>query len=83
MSLAEEILEQPLELIDGVERKLADLATRKQLTLFTKGHLEEQRLKIQRSGLGRFFAHTAIVKEKGSAYRKLISARGLPPDPRG
>jgi putative hydrolase of the HAD superfamily len=78
MSLAERILEQPVELIDGVEETLAELASRHDLTLFTKGHPDEQRMKVDRSGLGRYFAHTAIVKEKdAAAYRKLVDERGF------
>jgi putative hydrolase of the HAD superfamily len=77
MSLAERILEQPIELIEGVEETLEILAARHDLTLFTKGHPEEQRLKVDRSGLGRYFVHTAIVKEKDSAaYRRLTEDRG-------
>jgi len=78
MSLAERILEQPIELIDGVEETLSYLALRHDLTLFTKGHPEEQRLKFDRSGLGRYFAHTAIVKEKDApAYRRLAEERSF------
>jgi len=78
MSLAEQILEAPLEIIEGVEETLADLASRHDLTLFTKGHPEEQRFKVDRSGLGRYFSHTAIVKEKdAAAYRRLAAERGL------
>jgi len=81
MSLAERILEQPLELIQGVEETLAELCSRHDLTLFTKGHPEEQRLKVDRSGLGRYFAHTAIVKEKdAAAYRQLVNERGFAPE---
>jgi putative hydrolase of the HAD superfamily len=81
MSLAERILEQPLELIEGVEETLGYLAGKYDLTLFTKGHPEEQRLKIDRSGVGSYFAHTAIVKEKDApAYRRLVEERGLDPD---
>jgi putative hydrolase of the HAD superfamily len=80
MSLAERILEQPLEVIEGVEETLAELAARHELALFTKGHPEEQRMKVDRSGLGRYFAHTAIVKEKdAAAYRRLVDARGFLP----
>lgn len=76
MSLAERILEQPLEVIDGVEETLAELAQRHELTVFTKGHPEEQRMKIDRSGLGRYFTHTAIVKEKDAlAYQRLVEER--------
>ena len=73
MSLAERILEQPIELIEGVEETLAELTQRHRLALFTKGHPDEQRMKVDRSGLSRHFSHTAIVKEKDSpAYLNLI-----------
>jgi putative hydrolase of the HAD superfamily len=78
MSFAERILECPMELIDGVADTLAYLAPRHDLTLFTKGHPDEQKLKLDRSGLGAHFAHTAIVKEKDSAaYGKLVAERGF------
>lgn len=81
MSFAERILEQPLELISGVRETLEYLSPRHDLTLFTKGHPEEQRLKIDRSGLGAYFGHTAIVKEKDSAaYAELARERGLDPE---
>jgi putative hydrolase of the HAD superfamily len=80
MALAERILEQPLELIEGVEETLDYLSGKHDLTLFTKGHPEEQRLKVDRSGLGKYFRHTAIVKEKDApAYRRLVAERDLEP----
>jgi putative hydrolase of the HAD superfamily len=80
MRFAERILEQPIELIEGVSDTLAYLAARHELTLFTKGHPDEQTLKIERSGLAPFFAHTAIVHEKNAeAYRQLVGERGLDP----
>jgi putative hydrolase of the HAD superfamily len=81
MSLAERILEQPIELLAGVEETLEYLAARHDLTLFTKGHVEEQRMKVDRSGLGRYFNHTAIVREKDApAYRRLTEERGFDPE---
>jgi putative hydrolase of the HAD superfamily len=80
MSLAVRILEQPIELIEGVEETLRELQQRHDLTLFTKGHPEEQRMKVDRSELGRYFAHTAIVREKdAAAYRQLVEERSLDP----
>jgi putative hydrolase of the HAD superfamily len=77
---AERILEQPIEMIEGVEETLAYLAERHELTLFTKGHPDEQALKIDRSGLRDYFAHTAIVREKDAdAYRALASQRAMEP----
>jgi len=78
MRFAERILDRPMQVIDGVPETLAYLASRHDLTLFTKGHVEEQKLKLDRSGLGGYFGHTAIVKEKDrEAYEKLVRERGL------
>jgi putative hydrolase of the HAD superfamily len=80
MGFAERILECPMEVIAGVAETLAYLAPRHDLTLFTKGHPEEQKLKIDRSGLAGFFAHTAIVREKdAAAYRNLVQQRRMDP----
>jgi putative hydrolase of the HAD superfamily len=78
MSFAERILECPMEVIEGVAETLDYLASRHELTLFTKGHPDEQKLKIDRSGLGGYFAHTAIVKEKDrQAYTRLVAERQI------
>jgi putative hydrolase of the HAD superfamily len=53
MGFAQRILECPMEVIPGVRETLEFLAPRHDLTLFTKGHADEQKLKIDRSGLGR------------------------------
>jgi putative hydrolase of the HAD superfamily len=81
MGFAERILECPMEVIEGVPETLEYLSLRHDLTLFTKGHPEEQKLKVDRSGLGVFFHHTAIVKEKDpAAYRRLVEERSMDPD---
>jgi putative hydrolase of the HAD superfamily len=78
---ARRIMEQPIEMIEGVPETLEYLASRHDLTLFTKGHAEEQKLKIDRSGLGIWFGHTAIVREKDAAsYSLLVRERELDPD---
>ncbi len=78
MSFAERILECPMEVIEGVPETLEYLSRRHDLTLFTKGHPEEQKLKIDRSGLGIYFGHLAIVKEKDApAYLRLAEERGI------
>jgi putative hydrolase of the HAD superfamily len=80
MSFAERILEQPLEMIEGVRETIEYLAPRHELILFTKGHPEEQKLKIEASGLAPHFRHTAIVKEKDAgSFRELVQERGLTP----
>jgi putative hydrolase of the HAD superfamily len=78
MSFAEKILECPIELIHGVAETLEVLSRRHDLTIFTKGDPEEQKFKIDRSGLGIYFGHTAIVKEKDTAsYLALARERAM------
>jgi putative hydrolase of the HAD superfamily len=80
MGFAVRILDCPMEVIEGVSGTLEYLSLRHDLTVFTKGNPEEQKLKIDRSGLGGFFGHTAIVKEKDpAAYRRLVNERKLDP----
>jgi putative hydrolase of the HAD superfamily len=80
MSFAEQILHHPIEVIPGVEETLEYLSERHGLTLFTKGNPEEQKLKLDRSGLGIYFGHVAIVKEKDArSYGALIRERTLDP----
>jgi len=80
ISFTEQILEHPIEIIQGVEETLEYLAGRHSLTLFTKGDPEEQKLKLDRSGLAIYFGHTAIVKEKDPrSYAALIRERELDP----
>jgi putative hydrolase of the HAD superfamily len=81
MALANRIISQPIEPIEGVAETLQYLALRHDLTLFTKGQQEEQKLKVDRSGLGVYFGHTAVVKEKDPpTYAALIQERKLDPE---
>ncbi len=80
MAFGERILVQPMELIDGVEETLGRLVGRHDLTLLTKGHPEEQQLKIDRSGLNDYFRHAEVVPEKESAtYAALVKRLDLNP----
>ncbi|MGI8988251.1 MAG: HAD family hydrolase [Bryobacteraceae bacterium] len=77
-SYARRILSCPMELLPGVAETLPVLAGRHELTLFTKGHPDEQSIKIDRSGLRLCFSHCEIVKEKNrEAYLKLAEDRGF------
>ncbi len=78
MSFAEEILNAPMELMPDVEETLARLGQVHELTMFTKGHPEEQHSKIDRSGLRSYFDHCEVVKEKtAAAYQALARERGF------
>jgi putative hydrolase of the HAD superfamily len=78
---AHAILERPIELLDGVAETVEELSSRHELTIFTKGDPDEQRIKIDRSGLAKHFVHAAIVKEKNrAAYQVLAEERGFDHD---
>jgi putative hydrolase of the HAD superfamily len=78
VTFAERILDHPIILRPGVDNTLGYLSEKHELTLFTKGNPDEQRMKIDRSGLAPFFHHAEIVKEKDvKAYLNLGTARGF------
>lgn len=77
---AHAILERPIELLEGVAETVAELSDRHDLAIFTKGDLEEQQAKIDRSGLASYFRHAAIVKEKNvAAYLDLALRHSFSP----
>ncbi len=76
--LGEQIIHQPMQVIAGVEETLAYLSPRHLLILLTKGHEEEQKLKIENSGLGIYFGDTIIVEEKNvDTYNRLVTELDL------
>jgi putative hydrolase of the HAD superfamily len=69
----EQIMRHPMQVIDGVQETLAYLSPRHRLILLTKGNQDEQKIKIENSGLGIYFEHTIIVAEKDiSTYNRLV-----------
>lgn len=78
MHLGRRILDVELELLPGVVDTLAYLKPRHRLLLFTKGELDEQRLKVRRSGLADQFERVVVTREKDVAgYRDLIRAHTI------
>lgn len=75
------ILETDIELLHGVSETLEELSGRHELVLFTKGNPDEQRSKIERSGVSRHFAHVGIVPEKDvQAYVEVVATVGAVAD---
>lgn len=80
-AFGERILNQPMLLLPGVRDTLEVLRARYDLVMLTKGHPEEQRMKVDRSGLIELFTHIAIVTEKDDAtYRELRGELAFAPD---
>jgi putative hydrolase of the HAD superfamily len=79
-SLGEQIQAEPLQLIEGVRETLEYLSPRHDLVLLTKGDIEEQKLKVERSGIEAFFRQVVVVLEKDIAtYRQVVSEVGVNP----
>jgi putative hydrolase of the HAD superfamily len=80
-AIGEAILHRPIEVIEGVADTLAYLNARHHLTLFTKGHSEEQLLKFNRSALGDHFHGVKVVGEKDAgAYREIVETEAMDPE---
>jgi len=79
VSFAESISEAGIELLPDVEATLSRLAERHELHMITKGDVEEQHEKVERSGLRRFFTEIEVLPEKSEgAYRELAMQHGFP-----
>lgn len=59
-----ELLQKPIELLDGVEETLAALHGQYKLVVATKGDLLDQRRKLHNSGLGHYFHHIEVMSDK-------------------
>lgn len=72
VAFTESIASHEIELIPDVRTTLESLAERHKLLLVTKGDVQEQTAKMERSGLSRFFAAVEVPPEKDdSMYREL------------
>lgn len=75
LSFTEAIAAQEIELLSGVEETLRELAARHRLILVTKGNFDEQRDKVERSGLREFFEAIEVPHEKTAAMYRELAAR--------
>lgn len=81
IGLGKELLEKPIELLDGVVDVLSALHGKYQLVVATKGDLLDQEKKLQKSKLGRFFHHIEIMSDKKeSDYEKLLKHLDIEPE---
>jgi len=81
LDLGKEMLEKPIELLDGVEEVLQQLQGKYRLVVATKGDLLDQERKLKKSGLEKYFHHIEIMSDKQEAdYQKLISHLDIAPE---
>ncbi|MFD0794191.1 HAD family hydrolase [Mucilaginibacter litoreus] len=80
IDLGKQMLNQPIELLEGVKEVLESLKDKYRLVVATKGDLLDQERKLRRSGLGPYFHHIEIMSEKDDAnYLKLIKHLDIQP----
>lgn len=73
IQLGKELLQKPIELLDGVEDLLKKLNGDYRLVLATKGDLLDQERKLINSGLEKHFHHIEIMSNKKKEdYQKLF-----------
>lgn len=78
LELGKEMLNRPVELIDGAVDVVTELSRDYRLMLITKGDLHEQERKIARSGMAGHFAHVEIVSDKTvESYRSVLASHGI------
>lgn len=81
VKIARAMIDQEVELLDGVRESLPVLSARHRLAIITKGDLLDQERKVERSQIGAHFAHVEVVSHKTSAaYARLLERHKVPPE---
>ncbi len=81
LDLGKQMLNQPIELLDGVEEVLQTLKDKYRLVVATKGDLLDQERKLKKSNLMGYFHHVEVMSEKDDAnYLKLIKHLDIQPN---
>ncbi len=79
IDIGKEMLEKPIELLEGVEETLKVLSKKYKLILATKGDLLDQERKLEKSNLIQYFHHIEVLSEKKPEnYRKLLKHLEIP-----
>jgi len=81
IDLGKEMLNKPVELLDGVEILLGKLNGDYRLVLATKGDLLDQERKLIKSGLEKHFHHIEVMSDKKTNdYKKLLKHLDCSPE---
>ncbi len=81
IAYGKDLLEKPIEMLDGVEEVLGTLSGKYRLVVATKGDLLDQERKLKKSGIEYYFHHIEIMSDKQEAdYKKLIKHLDIRPE---
>lgn len=80
LKIGKNMLEKPVELLDGVEDVLSVMSKKYKIILATKGDLLDQERKLEKSGLIKYFNHIEVLSDKQeSNYSNLLNQLGVKP----
>lgn len=81
IEIGHELLQKPIELLDGVQETLESLKGKYRLIVATKGDLLDQERKLKNSGLLDYFHHIEIMSDKKeNDYQKLLKHLDCKPE---
>lgn len=80
LEIGKNMINKPVELLDGVEDVLKELSKKYRLILATKGDLLDQERKLEKSGLSNYFHHIEVLSDKQEHnYSKLLKHLDINP----
>ena len=80
LDIGKDMINKPVELLDGVEAVLKTLSKKYRLILATKGDLLDQERKLEKSGLLDYFHHIEVLSDKQEVnYSKLLNHLDIKP----
>lgn len=81
IDIGKELLNKPIQLLDGVKNTLIELSQKNTLVVATKGDLLDQERKLRKSGLSYLFHHIEVMSDKKEDnYLKLLQNLGIKPE---
>lgn len=81
IEIGQKMLQEPIELLEGVKETLETLKGKYRLVVATKGDLLDQERKLKNSGLQDYFHHIEIMSDKKeSDYLKLLKHLDCKPE---
>lgn len=80
LNIGKDMLNKPVNLLEGVEKVLDELSKDYRLIVVTKGDLLDQERKLEKSGLLNFFHHIEVLSDKKDVnYSKLLNHLDIKP----
>ncbi|MFD2914338.1 HAD family hydrolase [Psychroserpens luteus] len=80
LNIGKDMLDAPVELLDGVEDVLKTLSKDYKLIVLTKGDLLDQERKLEKSNLNSYFHHIEVMSDKQEVnYSKVLNHLDIEP----